>query len=114
MIPLPSSRLALSTSLALLTVVFAVWFRADKHLIASQLVFTVPPLLCLIGVLLKRRQAGFWAGVLGLFWFAHGVMVAYSRPAEALFAWLEIVLSLVIVLTASWPGLSARFGRKRA
>lgn len=113
MIPLPASRLALGASLAALTILFAIWFRADKHFIASQLVFTLPPLLCLAGVLLKRRQAGFWAGVFGLFWFAHGVMVAYSRPGEALFGWLEIVLALVIVMTASWPGLSARFGKKR-
>lgn len=113
MIPLPASRLALAVALALLTVLFGLWFRADKHLVASQLVFTLPPLLCLVGVLFKRRQAGFWAGVFGLFWFAHGVMVAYSRPGEALFAWLEIVLALVIVMSASWPGLSARFGGKR-
>jgi uncharacterized membrane protein len=113
MIPQPVSRLALGVALALLALAFGLWFRADKHLVASQLVFTLPPLLCLIGVLFKRRQAGFWAGVFGLFWFAHGVMVAYSRPAEALFAWLEIVLALVIVMCASWPGLSARFAGKR-
>ena len=114
MIPLPASRLALGVALALLTAVFGLWFRTDKHLVASQLVFTLPPLLCLLGVLFKRRQAGFWAGVFGLFWFAHGVMAAYSRPAEAVYAWLEIVLALIIVMCASWPGLSARFGRKRS
>lgn len=107
------SRVALAISLAALTLLYAWWFRADKHLVASQLVFTLPPLLCLLGLLLRRRSAGFWAGVFGLFWFSHGVMTAYSHPEQALYGWLETVLALVIVLTASWPGLSARFGKKR-
>ena len=34
--------------------------------------------------------------MLALFWFSHGVMVAWTRPGEALFAWLEIVLSLLV------------------
>lgn len=110
---IPKTRRGLGIVLAALTVLFAVWFRQDKHFVATMLVFVLPPLLCLIGVLLKRRQAGFWAGVFGLFWFAHGVMAAYSRPQEAVFAWLEIVLALAAVMLASWPGLSARFGKKR-
>ena len=50
--------------------------------------------------------------MLALFWFSHGVMVAWTRPGEALFAWLEIVLSLLIVGAVSWASLQARFGRR--
>ena len=55
----------------------------------------------------------FWAAVLALFWFSHGVMVAWSRPMEAGLATIEIVLALVVILAASLPGLRARFGGRR-
>ena len=90
------------------------WFRADKHLAASLLIFAAPPALLLLGVLRGSAKAAFWAGVLALFWFSHGVMVAWSRPGEAAHAWSEIVLSLAVVLASSWPGLSARFAKRKA
>ena len=65
------------------------------------------------GVLRGVRVASFWAGVLALAWFSHGVMVAWSRPPERGFALAEIALALVIVFAASLPGLRARFGRKK-
>jgi uncharacterized membrane protein len=68
-------------------------------------------LLALVAVLRGGAKAAFWSGVLGLFWFSHGVMVAWSRPAEGGYAWGEIVLALVVVMAASWPGLRARFGK---
>jgi uncharacterized membrane protein len=40
-------------------------------------------------------------------------MLAYSNPAVRTLAWIEIVLSLTIVLASSWSGLSAKFGKKR-
>jgi uncharacterized membrane protein len=107
------SRALLGASLFALSVLFAVWFHGDKHYLAAMAVFVLPPLLALLGVLRGSAKARFWAGVLGLFWFSHGVMAAYSRPAEALYASTEIVLAVLIVLASSWPGLRARFGRKR-
>lgn len=106
------SRVLLGSSLFALSVLYAVWFHGDKHYLASMVVFVLPPLLVLLGVLRGSAKAAFWAGVLGLFWFSHAVMVAYSRPAEAGYAGLGIVLSVLIVLASSWPGLRARFGRK--
>ena len=106
------SRIVLALALLALAALFALWFRADGHYLAALLVFVLPPLLVLIGVLLGSARAAFWAGVLALFWFSHGVMVAYSRPSEAGRAWLEIVLALVVVLASSWPGLRAKFGRR--
>ena len=51
--------------------------------------------------------------MLALFWFSHGVMVAWTRPPERLLAWLEIALSLLVIGASSWPGLQARFGGRR-
>jgi uncharacterized membrane protein len=107
------SRVLLDILLFALSVLFALWFREDKHYLASMIVFVLPPLLMLLGVLRGSAKAAFWAGVFGLFWFSHGVMAAYSRPAEAGYASSEIVLAVLIILSSSWPGLRARFGRKR-
>ncbi|KAF1720408.1 DUF2069 domain-containing protein [Pseudoxanthomonas wuyuanensis] len=106
------SRAVLGTALFALSVLYSVWFHADKHWLAAMLVFVVPPLLMLLGVLRGSGKAAFWAGVFGLFWFSHGVMSAYSQPASALYAWLEIALAVTIVLSASWPGLRGRFGKR--
>lgn len=110
-----TARIVLGTALAALALLYAIWFHDDKYRTAALIIFALPPLLLLIGVLRGSAKAAFWAGVIGLFWFSHGVMVAYTRPAEAVFAWLEIALSIVVVLAASWPGLHARrHNRKRA
>lgn len=103
---------SLALALLVLAAVFGWWFRSDKHLLAAMLVFTLPPLLLLVGVLLKSAVARFWAGVFSLFWFSHGVMSAWSHPETALLAWAEIVLSLLIVFLVSWPGMRARFSKR--
>ncbi len=106
------TRVLPGIGLLALALLFVIGFRNDKHFIATLLVFTLPPLLLSIFVWLGSRRAAFWAGVFGLFWFAHGVMTAYSHPQMRLFGWLEILFALVVVLSSSWPGLKARFGRR--
>jgi uncharacterized membrane protein len=108
-----TSRKILAFALFALSVLYSVWFHDDKHRLAAMIVFTLPPLLLLVGVLLGNAKASFWAGVFGLFWFSHGVMLAYSNPGVRVYAWIEIVLSLTIILASSWSGLSAKFGKKR-
>lgn len=108
-----ASRIVLGAALLALSALYLLWFREDKHYTAALLTFALPPLLALFFLLHGSAKAAFWAGVLALFWFSHGVMVAYSRPAEAAFAWMEIVLSLIVVLASSWPGLQGRFGKRR-
>ncbi len=108
-----TARIVLGVALAALALLYLLWFHDDKYRTAALIVFVLPPLLLLAGVLRGSARAAFWAGVIGLFWFSHGVMVAYTRPGEAIFAWLEIALSIVVVLAASWPGLHARSSNRK-
>ena len=112
------SRIVLGGALFALSLLFSLWFHEDRHRIAALAVFTLPPLLLLVGLIFQSAKrasatAAFWSGVFGLFWFSHGVMVAWGRPPERVFAWLEIALAIAIILASSWPGLSARFGKRR-
>lgn len=103
----------LALALFALAVTYATWFWHDRYAVAALLVFAAPPLL--LGVLAWRGwvRAGLSAGMVALLWFSHGVMVAWTRPPERAFAFIEIVLTLAIIGVASVPGLRARF-RKHA
>ena len=94
-----------------LSALFLCWFSREGW--PTLLLFAGPPLL--LGALAWRggHLAPFWAGVLALGWFSHGVMVAWSRPPEAGLATIEIVLALVVIFAASLPGLRARFDGRR-
>ncbi len=105
-------RPGLAIALLLLSALFGWWFRDDRHVIATLVVFTLPPLLLAIGAWLGRPLAVFWSGVLALGWFSHGVMTAWSHPEVRLYGWLELLLALVIVFASSWRGLRGRFARK--
>jgi uncharacterized membrane protein len=107
-----AQKWTLATVLLALAAVFAVWFAHDRHWLASQLVFTAPPLLLALGVVTGRGKAMFWAGVLALFWFSHGVMSAWSHPETAHFAWLELLLALAVIGVSSAPGLRRRFSKR--
>lgn len=108
-----TNRPTLLLALIALAALYTYWFLHDKHWLATQLVFTAPPLLLAIALRLGWQRASFWAGVLALFWFSHGVMSAWTHRDTALFAWAEIVLSLLVIAQASLPGLRARFAAKR-
>ncbi|MEO6102193.1 MAG: DUF2069 domain-containing protein [Pseudoxanthomonas sp.] len=109
-----ASRILLALALFALSVVFSLWFHESELRIVLMLLFSLPPLLLLVGVLRGGRKAVFWSGVLGLFWFSHGVMEAYAIPSERMYALTEVVLAIVIVVASSWPGLSAKLGKKKA
>ena len=106
------SRLVLAGLLQLLAVLYAVWFYGDRQYTLALLVFALPPVLLMIGVMARRRTAAFLAGVFALFWFSHVVMVAWADPVKAPFAWGGIVLSIAIVIATSWPAFAKRFGNK--
>ncbi len=102
----------LALLLVALAALYALWFAHDKHWLATQLVFTTPPLLLAAGVWWRRGKAAFWAGVLALFWFSHAVMSAWSHPQSAGWAWAELLLALAVIGVASGPGLRRRFGKR--
>ncbi len=107
------SRIVLCVALFALSVLFSVWFYDSELRIAAMIFFTLPPLLLLAGVLRGSAKAAFWAGVLGLLWFCHGIMEAYTLPAQRGYATAELALAVIIILASSWPGVSARFRKKK-
>ncbi|MFD0739907.1 DUF2069 domain-containing protein [Lysobacter koreensis] len=112
----PTTRAArvLVAALALLAVLFVVWFAPTPSPWVALVVFALPPALLALGRWRGRRTAGYWASVFALFWFSHGVMVAYSRPGERGYALAEVALALVIIFAASGPGMRARLAQKKA
>ena len=103
----------LVAALASLCVLYVAWFAPRPDPWAALAVFALPPLLLAAWRWRGAARAGFWAGVLALAWFSHGVMVAWTRPPERGHALLEVALALVVVAASSWPGLRARFARRR-
>ncbi|MGH8032659.1 MAG: DUF2069 domain-containing protein [Luteimonas sp.] len=108
------SRVVLAVALFALSLLYSLWFHDDRHRVATLLVFTLPPLLMLVAVLRGGARAAFWAGVLSLLWFCHGVMIAWDRPGDRGYALAEIALALTVICAASLPGLRARFGGRRS
>ncbi|MGY1459661.1 MULTISPECIES: DUF2069 domain-containing protein [unclassified Luteimonas] len=110
---LATSQRVLAVLLLALAALFAVWFAGDARYLQALAVFSLPPLLLAVGVLALRRTAPFWAGVLALGWFCHGVMLAWERAEGRGFALAEVALALGIVCASSWPGLRGRFRGRR-
>ena len=107
----PFSR-TLVAALIALAVLYAVWFAPARDW-AALVVFALPPLALGIAAMLRSRTAAFWASVLALAWFSHGIMASWTRPSELAFGLLETLLALVVVFAANLPGLRARFAKKR-
>jgi uncharacterized membrane protein len=106
------ARSLLALALLLLTLLFAAWFGGRAQWVALA-VFAIPPLGLAVALLRGGgARTGFWAGVLALAWFSHGVMVAWTRPHERVFALAEVALAIAIILAASLTGLRARFGAR--
>ena len=107
-----TARRVLTAALLLLTAVYAIWFATGAQWVAV-IVFAVPPAWLAVALLRGGgARTGFWAGVLALAWFSHGVMVAWTRPPERGFALAEIALAVTVVLAASLTGLRARFAAR--
>jgi uncharacterized membrane protein len=104
----------LVAGLAALGMLYAAWFGSRGAWVAVA-VFALPPLLLAWRTAAMRGggRAPFWAAVLSLAWFSHGVMVAWSRPGEAAFALGAVALSLAVLFAASLPALRARFGGRK-
>ena len=94
-----------------LAVLFGLWAGRGEHALAAVLLLVLPPLLLAVAAWRGWPRAGFAAGVFALLWFSHGVMVAWSEPAERGYALIEIALALVVVYASSIDGIRARFGK---
>jgi uncharacterized membrane protein len=75
------------------------------------LLFSLPLLPPALGLALRRARAPLWAGIVALLYFCHGI--AESRVGGGAWALLEIVLSVLVVVAGSWPGLAAKLGKRR-
>ncbi len=98
--------------LLMLATMYTAWFGGQGKW-GAVLVFALPPALLAAAALREHARARFWAAVLALLWFAHGIMVAWTRPPERIYASAEIALALAIVFAACAPGIRARFARPR-
>ena len=108
-----NSKRLLALALVALAALYGLWFGRGEHALAAMLVLVLPPLLLAVAAWRGWPRAGFVAGVFALLWFSHGVMLAWSEPAERVFAFIEIVLALVVVYASSIDGIRARFGKAR-
>lgn len=106
----PARRL-LRLALLALVLLYGAWFARDAQWAALG-VFALPPLLLALALPRAGALAGFWAGVVALLWFSHGIMVAWTRPPELAYALAEAALAVVVVFAASIPGLRARYARR--
>ena len=88
------------TALAALQVAWHAWLFPSRLLpTLLVLAFTVMPLLLPLFALRRVRRALLWVGMLSLFYFCHGVAEAWSSPSERALAWLEIILTLLLIGT---------------
>lgn len=97
-------------ALLALAALHAAWFAREGSVV-GVVVFALPPLL--LAALLRWRAAAarFWSGVLALAWFSHGVMLAWSEPAQRGFALAQVALAVLVVLAANADALRAKRAR---
>ena len=74
----------------------------------------VPVAAVLLMHLLRRPSARFWTGVVALLTFCHGITEAWTLPGARIPGLAEAALSALAVTSASWDGMRARFGARRA
>ena len=98
--------LALASYLGLIGWVMA-WIiflgnTADKHVSLFLILFVTPLLIPLRGVLAGRNKPMIWGTLLALPYSVHGGMVVWLGAGDAWLGWVEILLSLGYVLSASY------------
>jgi len=103
-----SSLRPLACALLALTAFYLLWFAADAHLLTGLVAFALPPFLLAIAAWRGWHRAAFVAGVMALLWFSHGVMLAWSEPAQRWMALIEVALSLTVIYAACLPGARLR------
>ena len=113
----PANRIAAVAILALLALqwLWHAWLAPPQsQAVAMAMFFSLPILPAAVLVLLRHRRAGFWGSLAALLYFSHGVMVAWSEPGVAGLALAQAGVAAVLVVSASWDGVRARFAKRRA
>ena len=99
-------------ALLALVAFYLLWFAGDAHLLTGLVAFALPPFLLAIAAWRGWHRSSFVAGVFALLWFCHGVMLAWSEPAQRWMALVEVVLALAIIYAACLPGARVRREKK--
>ncbi|MDE1958331.1 MAG: DUF2069 domain-containing protein [Xanthomonadaceae bacterium] len=100
---------------ALLAVLQVAWhgllLPPTRMPVVIALGFSLLPLALPLLAMRRPQRALFWAGLVSLLYFSHGVMEAWSAPAERGPALVEIALSVLLIAAL---GIDARRNRRRA
>lgn len=95
-------------ALALLQIVWHAWLLPPAQMpVAVALLFALVPLAIPLVYWRTPARALLLAAMICLFYFCHGVAEAYVAPQERVFAIIEIVLAVVVILAC------ARMPRRR-
>ncbi|TAN07898.1 MAG: DUF2069 domain-containing protein [Rhodanobacteraceae bacterium] len=90
------------TALALLQIVWHAWLLPPAHTsVAAALAIGLVPLAIPLAYWRTPSRALLLAGMICLFYFCHGVAVAWAAPHARALAWIEIVLAVVVILSCA-------------
>jgi uncharacterized membrane protein len=97
--------------LILVHLAWSLWLAPPSGSIWPGLILALLPLLLATLALRQSVQrALLWVGVLSLFYFSHGVALAWSDPPARLPALLEVALCLLLIGALGWQ--SRHYQRK--
>lgn len=101
MSPIKLSWLATLTGYFGLLILLVLWYTvlspsATVPVVIMLIIFVVPLLFPLRGLLHERRYTHQWTSYLALFYLVHGLVEIYSTPPERLLAGFEILFSLLL------------------
>lgn len=89
-------------ALALLQIVWHGWLLPPTATpVGVALTIALVPLALPLAYWRSPPRALLLAAMLGLFYFCHGVTEAWASPAARPFAWAEIALTVVLVLSCA-------------
>jgi len=107
-----ATGLACWAALIVLHLAWHTWLAPPLNgAIGLALALSLTPLL--LPAIVARRQpqrALLWVGILCLFYFSHGVVLAWADVRARALGWAEIVLTLALIGSLGW---SARGYRKK-
>lgn len=89
-----------------LVVLIVVWALFGAHRSGTEsfpmfVLFALPLLIPLRGMWLEHARSFVIAALIALFYLLHALVTLASSPGEQLLGWLETLLSLVLLISAS-------------